>query len=168
MTQGRDEVDEVLAAWRRERPDLPVEPMAVLSRVHRLALHLDERRRRAYAAHGLQPSEFDVLAALRRAGEPHRLTPGQLAGQTHVTSGTMTNRVDVLVERGFVSRAEHPEDGRGVLVQLLPAGKAAVDAALSDLLAAEENLLAGLAAPDRAQLADLLRAALLHAEGTTS
>lgn len=165
MSAESDEVDEVLTAWRRERPDLPVEPMAVLSRVHRLALHLDERRRTAYAAHGLQTWEFDVLAALRRTGAPHRLTPGQLSRETHVTSGTMTTRVDGLVERGFVERTDHPQDGRGVLVQLLPAGKAAVDAALADLLAAEEALLAHLDSGDREVLAGLLREVLLRLQG---
>src|SRR6185295_12228233 len=89
----RDEVDRIVEAWRRERPDLDVAPLEVLSRVTRLARHLDRARSAAFARHGLETWEFDVLAALRRSGEPYRLSPGQLVAQTMVTSGTMTNRI---------------------------------------------------------------------------
>ena len=155
-----DEVDRLLAAWQRERPDLDVAPMQVLSRVTRLARHLDRQRSTAFAAHGLESWEFDVLAALRRAGRPYQLTPGQLLKATLVTSGTMTNRVDRLSKRGLVMRAEHPGDGRGVLVTLTAAGREAVDAALADLLEAERAILAGLGMADQAQLASFLRTLL--------
>ena len=93
-----DEVDRIVEAWRRERPDLDVAPLSVLSRVTRLARHLDLARRNAFARHQLEVWEFDVLSALRRAGEPYQLSPGTLVAQTLVTSGTMTNRIDRLVE----------------------------------------------------------------------
>src|SRR5487761_620635 len=92
----RDEVDELVDAWRAQRPDLDVEPMQVLSRISRLARHLDIARRGAFADHGLEAWEFDVLSALRRQGPPFQLTPGALLRATLVTSGTMTNRVDRL------------------------------------------------------------------------
>ena len=112
-----DEVDRIVAAWRRERPDLDVEPLTVFSRVSRLARHLDRARRGAFARHDLETWEFDVLSALRRAGEPYRLSPGVLVAQTLVTSGTMTNRIDRLEERGLVERHRCPDDRRGVLVR---------------------------------------------------
>ena len=99
----QDEVDRLVAAWARERPDLDVRPLEVLSRVTRLARHLDRARSTAFDAHDLEVWEFDVLAALRRAGRPYVLSPGQLVAQTLVTSGTMTNRVDRLETRGLVS-----------------------------------------------------------------
>jgi DNA-binding MarR family transcriptional regulator len=157
-----DEVDAIVAAWQRERPDLDVEPMRVLSRVTRLARHLDRERSQAFAAHQLETWEFDVLAALRRAGEPYRLTPGQLIKQTLVTSGTMTNRVDRLSARGLVSREVHPDDRRGVLVTLTPTGREQVDAALADLLTAERDIMAELAPDDGEQLAGSLRRLLLR------
>jgi DNA-binding MarR family transcriptional regulator len=153
-----DEVDRLVQAWRRERPDLDVTPMEVLSRVTRLARHLDRARRQAFAAHGLESWEFDVLAALRRAGRPYELSPGRLLRETLVTSGTMTNRVDRLTARGLVGRAPDPADRRGVLVRLTDAGRARVDAALSALLANERALLTGLGDADRDRLAGLLRA----------
>src|SRR3954469_18138924 len=95
-TGAWDEVDRIVLAWQRERPDLDVRPLTVLSRVSRLARHLALARRSAFARHDLETWEFDVLSALRRAGSPYRLSPGALLTQTLVTSGTMTNRIDRL------------------------------------------------------------------------
>ena len=152
-----DEVDEVMAAWHRERPDLATSPMAVWSRIHRLAALLDAARKRCFAEHGLDNWEFDVLAALRRAGEPYQLSPGQLLHQTHVTSGTMTNRVDRLCDRGLVTRHAAPSGGRSVVVGLTGAGRRAVDNALEALVELEESLLAGWSAGERESLAAMLR-----------
>jgi DNA-binding MarR family transcriptional regulator len=155
-----DEVDRLVAAWRTERPDLDVEPLHILSRVSRLARHLDRARRSVFAAHGLGSWEFDVLTALRRAGEPYQLNPGQLLRSTLVTSGTMTNRIDRLEAADLVKRHPDPLDKRGVQVRLTEAGKSRVDAAFADLLDRERRLLAGLSGADRGHLADLLRTLL--------
>lgn len=152
-----DEVDRIVDAWARERPDLDFSPLQVLSRVGRLARHLDRARRSAFAASDLESWEFDVLAALRRAGSPYHLSPKALLQQTLVSSGTMTNRIDRLVERGFVERHTDPHDGRGVLVVLTPLGLERVDAAISVLVADEAALLAGLSRPDQERLSGLLR-----------
>jgi DNA-binding MarR family transcriptional regulator len=156
--RGEDEVDRIVAAWHRERPDLDVEPLTILSRVTRLARHLDLARRGSFARHQLEPWEFDVLSALRRAGRPYRLSPGVLLTQTLVTSGTMTNRIDRLVEHRLVERLPSPGDRRGVLVQLTERGRQQVDAAMSELLSVERGLLAALDPADRVRLADLLHA----------
>src|ERR1700734_1635768 len=136
-----DEGDDLIAAWRQQRPDLDVGPLHVLSRVSRLARHLDIARRSAFASHGLESWEFDVLSALRRAGPPFQLTPGALLRATLVTSGTMTNRIDRLAQAGLVSREPDPRDRRGVLVTLSGRGQAVVDAAFTDLLDREQALL---------------------------
>jgi len=154
---GGDEVDTLVAAWHRERPDLDVSPLEVLSRVTRLARHLDRARGSAFATHALEVWEFDVLAALRRAGAPYELSPGRLLQQTLVTSGTMTNRIDRLEAQGLVTRRTDPADRRGVLVGLTGAGRSKVDAALADLLTSEQQFLAALDPEQRAQLAALLR-----------
>jgi len=160
MRQLSDEVDGLVAAWRVQRPDLDVEPLQVLSRVSRLARHLDIARRGAFASHGLESWEFDVLSALRRAGPPFQLTPGALLRATLVTSGTMTNRIDRLAAAGLVRREPDPRDRRGVLVTLSAQGKEVVDAALTDLLDREQALLASLREDQRTALADLLRTLL--------
>jgi len=163
-----DEVDDIVVRWRRERPDLDVAPLEVLSRVSRLAKHLDRARRDAFAAHGLEAWEFDVLSALRRQGPPYQLSPGALLRSTLVTSGTMTNRIDRLTETGLVRRDKDPQDKRGVLVQLTAAGRATVDAAMSDLLARERELLDALDGGQQAQLAALLRVLLAPFDAATA
>src|SRR3954451_19044475 len=157
---SRDEVDRIVLAWERERPDLDVRPLTVLSRISRLARHLDLARRSAFARHDLETWEFDVLAALRRAGSPYRLSPGRLLQQTLVTSGTMTNRIDRLAARGLVERHPALDDRRSIMVQLTEAGATKVDAALTDLLAHERAILAQTDDDDQAELARLLRRVL--------
>ena len=153
----RDEVDELTDAWSRERADLDLAPVAVFSRISRLARHLDLARRDAFTAHDIESWEFDVLAALRRAGPPYELSPGRLLRETLVTSGTMTNRVDRLAGRGLVERHPDPEDRRGVLVRLTVDGKDTVDGAFTALLDAERSLLADLPTSAQRDLAGLLR-----------
>ncbi|MGN6303059.1 MAG: MarR family winged helix-turn-helix transcriptional regulator [Angustibacter sp.] len=157
MSTPSDEVDRIVAAWQRERPDLDVAPLEVLSRVSRLARHLDRARSAAFTEHDLESWEFDVLSALRRAGAPYELSPGQLVTQTLVTSGTMTNRVDRLTARGLVQRLPDSRDRRGVIVRLTDAGLRRVDDAFAGLLDRERDLLASLAPADRTRLAELLR-----------
>ena len=160
----RDETDSLLEAWHRERPDLDVAPLSVLSRVTRLARHLDRERPAAFAEHGLEAYEFDVLSALRRSGAPYELTPGQLVRQTLVGSGTTTNRLDRLESRGLIDRRPDPEDGRVRRVRLTDRGRDRVDAAVGDLLDRERRLLGGLSEPDRNTLAGLLRSVLVNFE----
>ena len=161
MPPVSDEVDEIVARWQAERPDLDVAPLEVLSRVSRLARHLDRARRAAFAAHGLEAWEFDVLSALRRQGPPYQLSPGALLRATLVTSGTMTNRIDRLAAAGLVSRRPDLQDKRGVLVQLTSAGVRTVDAAFAALLDGERDLLTGLDALQQEDLAGLLRILLV-------
>ncbi len=154
---AHDEVDRIVGAWQRERPDLDFEPLQVLSRVDRLSRHLDRARRAAFAASRLESWEFDVLSALRRAGKPYELSPKALLQQTLVSSGTMTNRIDRLVERELVERRADPGDGRGILVTMTPAGQSRVDAAISTLLVSEAELLDALNSAEQERVAALLR-----------
>ena len=159
-----DDVDAIVEAWRRERPDLDVEPLHVFSRVSRLARLLDLDRTSAFARHELEGWEFDVLSALRRAGEPYQLSPSTLLQETLVTSGTMTNRIDRLVDRGHVERLPSRTDRRGVIVRLTESGRDAVDAAMEQLLTHERELLAGVGEAEQAEVADALRRVLSRLE----
>lgn len=152
-----DDVDAIVEAWRRERPDLDVEPLHVFSRVSRLARLLDLDRTSAFARHELEGWEFDVLSALRRAGQPYQLSPGRLVQETLVTSGTMTNRIDRLATKGWVERLRSPTDRRGVIVRLTQVGQAAVDAAMADLLSREGALLDDMSTDERAALTRALK-----------
>ncbi|MDP3969112.1 MAG: MarR family transcriptional regulator [Nocardioides sp.] len=157
MDAGADEVDRLVEAWQRERSDLDLGPVEVFSRIGRLSVLLDRARRQAFAEHRIESWEFDVLAALRRAGRPYELSPGRLIKETLVTSGTMTNRVDRLTQRGLVERLPDPRDRRGVLVRLTRQGKRTVDGAFTALLAREQQLLTGITTAQREELAATLR-----------
>ena len=117
-----DHVDRILAQWRRERPELDVEPMGIFGRLKRLTTHIGREVDALLLKHGLSSSSFDVRATLRRSGAPYRLSPGELLGMTMVSSGTMTNRIDQLEKAGLVERLFNPEDRRSVLIALTEKG----------------------------------------------
>lgn len=152
-----DEVDKILADWKAARPDLDLDQLAVFSRLTRICKHLDRARSHAFERSGLTSWEFDVLAVLRREGKPFRQSPKKLVRQTMVSSGTMTNRIDRMVERGLVRRLTDPNDGRGVLVEMTSQGQTLVDAAMTRLADAEERMLGGVPRAERDRLASLLR-----------
>lgn len=157
LSRVMDHVDRILAQWNRERPDLDVEPMGLLGRLARLRTHLARETEKALAAHGLNAASFDVLATLRRAGPPYRLSPGDLLATTMVSSGTMTNRLDQLEKAGLIERAHNPEDRRSVIIALTPKGFALVDAAVTAHVENQHRLLEALGTEDRAALDGLLR-----------
>lgn len=153
----QDHVDRVVGQWRRERPDLDVSAMAVLSRLWRFARRADAEIERGFAEHGLQPGWFDVLATLRRAGKPYELTPTQLLETAMVTSAGMTKRLDRLAEAGLVERHPAPHDRRGVRVRLTRQGLQTVNRAVEGHVERERALLAALTPRERDQLDGLLR-----------
>ncbi len=157
MEEPSDEVDRIVHAWNTQRPDLDFSPLEVLSRVDRLSRHLDRARREVFRRGDLEPWEWDVLSALRRAGAPFQLSPKQLLQQTLVSSGTMTNRIDRLVGRRLVRREGDPGDKRSILVTLTDDGRVRVDAAITRLVDAEAGLLQALPRGERERLAALLR-----------
>ena len=160
-----DEVDVILAQWAAERPDIDVRPMAVVSRVSRLARHFDRLLKPPFADAGVEAWEFDVLATLRRAGKPYRMSVGALMRTLLVTSGAMTNRIDRLEAAGWVVRERDPADRRGVLVRLTTKGVRLVDRLLAEHVANERELLAVLDDDESAQLAALLGRLLAAVEG---
>jgi DNA-binding MarR family transcriptional regulator len=156
--QRRDHVQHVLEQWEREAPDLDRSPMGVVGRISRLAQLLQAELERVFAAHGVNGGEFDVLASLRRAGRPYRLTPTELSKALMVTSGGMTKRLAALEGRGLIRREPHPDDGRSTAVTLTPAGKRLADEILPEHVENERRLLEELSAEERAELAGLLEA----------
>ena len=152
-----DAMDAILAQWARERPDLDCSPMGIIGRISQLQREVFLAQRATFAKHGLDAPSFDVLAALRRAGEPYQLTPTALMRTALVTSGAITQRLDRLEEKGLITRGRSEADGRAVVVTLTEAGRTALDAALPDHLDTERGMLAGLDPAEREQLAALLR-----------
>jgi DNA-binding MarR family transcriptional regulator len=161
-----DDVDRLVEGWRETLPDVDVSPLEVLSRVTRLAHHLERQRSAVFARHDLETWTFDVLSALRRSGPPHDLSPGQLLAMTLVTSGTMTNRLNHLEQRGLIRRTPDPRDARSIRVRLTAEGRKRVDRALEDLVVREDALLGGLSAAQRSSLAALLKTVVAPFDST--
>ncbi|MFR9775097.1 MarR family winged helix-turn-helix transcriptional regulator [Micromonospora sp. MS34] len=155
-----DHVDHVLEQWAAQRADLDVSPMAVIGRISRLVRVVNGELNRTFAAHGLDAASFDVLATLRRSGEPYRRTPGELMRDAMVTSGAVTQRLERLEQRGLVARTRSAADRRAVHVTLTADGLALIDRVLPEHVATEHRLLAALSPAARAGLADTLRALL--------
>lgn len=156
MPEYLDHVARIQRAWERERPDLDVRPQGVIGRLHRLAGHLTDQLTVVYRRHGLGEGEFDVLAALRRAGAPFERAPGELAEHTMVTTGAMTKRLDRLERDGLVTRRPSRLDGRGRVVALTPAGRKLIDRAFTDHMANERHLLDRLTPHEADELQRLL------------
>jgi DNA-binding MarR family transcriptional regulator len=156
----RDAVDRIIGQWNDVRPDVDVAPIAVVGRVSRLSRLVDRRLAESFARHGLENWMYDVLATLRRTGEPYELTAGDLVRQTMVTTGAITNRIDRLEQKGLVERAR-TSDRRKVLVRLTSRGRGLVDEVVLPHLATEREILAPLTARQQEDLARLLRTVLL-------
>ncbi|MER7181376.1 MarR family transcriptional regulator [Streptomyces hyaluromycini] len=136
-----DRVARIQADWRRERPDVDITPQGVIGRLHRLAGRLTEELCLVYGRYGLSEGEFDVLCALRRAGEPYERAPGELAAHTMVTTGAMTKRIDRLERAGLVTRRRSDDDQRGRIVALTAPGRELIDRAFTDHMRNERRLV---------------------------
>jgi DNA-binding MarR family transcriptional regulator len=164
---ARDHVDELIRQWTHERPDLELAPMATIGRLGRLHALMSRAIAEGFAAHGLQIGEFDVLAALRRSGDPFTMKPTDLARVLMLSPAGMTNRVDRLEAAGWIERRDDPDDRRSSLVRLTDEGRRLVDRAVTDHVANEARLLEPLSATDRAALDRALRVLLRQFDATT-
>lgn len=156
-----DAVDRILKQWQDERPDLDCRPMGPIGRIKCCSALLEQRLEMVFETFSLSSWEFDMLAALRRAGAPYCLSPTDLFSTLMVTSGTMTHRLKRLESREFIIRLPNALDARSMLVQLSNEGKKLIDEAVEKHVENERLILAALSADDLEQLdrrlASLLR-----------
>lgn len=152
-----DRIDKITKQWQRERPDLDVSPMGLIGRLGNITLHLSREMEKIFSQFGLNTSSFDVLATLRRAGDPYTLSPGEMLSTLMVTSGTMTNRIDQLEKAGWVIRKVNPEDGRGFLVSLTPEGLELINQVIEAHVENQKRLVSGLSQQEQQALNQLLK-----------
>lgn len=160
----QDGVELILAQWAQERPDLDASPMGVIGRIFRLSHIFQQGVQEVFSSFGLHRGEFDVLATLRRTGEPYRLTPTELSNALMVSSGGMTSRLDRLEKAGLVVRQPDPSDRRGSQVGLTEEGLRLADEIVTEHVSNEHRLLDALGEAEQVALADLLRELLLSLE----
>lgn len=165
MSEDNDAVDAITAQWYAVRPDLETVPMATFGRIYRIAHAIGARMDKAYARYGISRGEFDVLATLRRSGEPYTLSPRQLSATLMLTTGGMTGRLDKLERAGLLSRSPDPYDRRGLRVTLSERGVKLIDeAVVAGLEVQREALDAALGKEQAEQLNALLRPLLAASE----
>ena len=152
-----DVTDRIISQWQRERPELDLAAMELIGRLGRLSIHLGRAVDETFARHGLQRGEYDVLAALRRAGAPYSLTPSELSDTLMLSRAGMTNRLDQLESAGLVARRNNREDRRSMHIDLTEAGLALVDLVTTEHVANENRLLTGLTAAERRTMTELTR-----------
>jgi DNA-binding MarR family transcriptional regulator len=152
-----DRIDKILEQWRRERPDLDTTAMGLFGRMRNLTLQLSREMEKTFGRFNLNSANFDMLATLRRSGEPYTLSPGDLMDTMMVSSGTMTNRIDQLEKAGLVARTQNPEDGRSFLISLTPKGFDLIDAAVTAHVETQRRLISTLSEGERKALDRLLR-----------
>lgn len=153
-----DRADFAIGQWARERPDLPSLPMAVLGRLLEAAERvMRERMDPVFTEAGLQWGEFDVLATLRRSGEPFMLSPTRLYEAAMISSGGMTARLDRLERAGLVERRPDPNDRRGKLIALTARGREVIDTTITRHVANEQRILTSLTSAEQEELAVLLQ-----------
>ncbi|MFG2605809.1 MarR family winged helix-turn-helix transcriptional regulator [Streptomyces sp. NPDC048514] len=164
MQQRKDAVDAEIDQWAQVRSDLDTRAMEIFGRVFRLTRAMGDRMEKAYEPYGISRGEFDVLATLRRAGEPHALSPRRLSAALMLTTGGMTGRLDKLERAGLLHRSPDPHDRRGLQVTLTEEGLRLIDEAVGAGLAEQEAALTSLTAEQAGQLAELLRELLYATE----
>ncbi|GAB2844510.1 MarR family transcriptional regulator [Streptomyces deserti] len=162
--QRKDPVDAIIDQWAAVRPDLDTAAMEIFGRIYRISRAMGDRMEKAYAKYGISRGEFDVLATLRRAGEPYTLSPRQLSATLMLTTGGMTGRLDKLERAGLLRRSPDPHDRRGLQVTLTEQGLDLIDEAVGAGLAVQTEALSALGAEQAGQLADLLRELLFATE----
>lgn len=155
-----DEVDDILAAWRDQLPDLPSEPLEIAKRVARLSGALDAATAEELQLLGLTRAEYDVLATLRRSGPPFRMRPGTLTSALLLSSGGTSNVIRRLAEAGYVVRHAAEQDGRGALVELTDEGIRIAEKAVRAATSAQAAVLDAIPAPARGELVRTLRVSL--------
>jgi DNA-binding MarR family transcriptional regulator len=106
------------------------------------------------SAVGLSLPKLAALTALSEAGESMPLS--QLAERLSCVKSNITQLVDRLEADGFVTRSADPNDRRGRLAVLTPAGRAAYRKGTRIYEDTERDLLAGLDPAEARQLAALM------------
>ncbi|HDM8232826.1 TPA: MarR family transcriptional regulator [Vibrio campbellii] len=152
-----DAIDRVVSQWAKEKPELNTEPMAIMGRLMRIAKHMENHVAELHKRYDLKMGEFDVLATLRRSGQPYRLTPSELISSMMLTSGAMTNRLDKLEKKGLIAREHSKEDRRSVTVELTAKGFELIDSLIEQHLQAQHELMGSLSSAEKGQVNQALK-----------
>lgn len=151
-----DSISKFIVQWNEQEPGIDASPLGILGRIQRLAIYLRDRANEWLAPMDLAWESFSIIAALRRSGKPFELRPTDMYREALLSSGAITNRIDLVERKGWVERRHDPTDRRGTIVRLTPAGKAVADKAIKIHFRELNNLIAELNRNEREDLSALL------------
>lgn len=117
--------DEIVEAWRKARPDLDIRAMAIFSRLERIRMLHDLDLDAMRGAAPLSAPELDVMVILRHMDEP--VIARRIASLRGCSRAAMSNILNKLEERGYITRSENPIDRRATLIRLSEKGAKVVD-----------------------------------------
>jgi DNA-binding MarR family transcriptional regulator len=161
---GTDSVDFCIQDVVTQYAAIDPQVEGVVDRMSAIDKHISRAFDDTLARHGLSHGEYKLLLRLSTRSAEHRMSAGDLSRALLLSSGAMTNRLDRLESAGLVRRVRDPRDRRGVLVELTPAGKEQIDAAVTEQAAKEIDVLSALSAKELASLNGLLRKVLVSLE----
>jgi len=151
-------VDDFSEAWAREYPAaVDTSGLLLIALLARLSVLIDSFQQETLASFDLMPSDYAVLAALRRAGSPYELAPSQLYSALERSSGGMTKMLKRLEGMDLVRRIDDPEDRRSILVRLTPAGRVVEEKAFNAFVSSTHELLEAASSSELAEIDDAMR-----------
>ncbi|MDV3221146.1 MarR family transcriptional regulator [Intrasporangium sp.] len=127
----------------------------VITAIYGVTKKLDQWYVRQLADLDLTQGEWAVVAALAKAGESC-LTPSQLADLTNVAPSSMTHRLDKMAQRGLVQRRPDETNRTRTLISLTSEGWDLFSDSIRESNVVESDILRGLSADERGELAQLL------------
>lgn len=134
VSGDRPDLAEIARSWTEELGDVPTESFLIAATLQRLSLYVEREFTALARARDVGPGDLRILLVLARTSPGHALAPKDLFRQLLITSGAVSKQVDRLVERGLVRRIADPDELRGVLVELQPAGRQLADDAMRSLV----------------------------------
>ncbi|SFA72661.1 MarR family winged helix-turn-helix transcriptional regulator [Clostridium frigidicarnis] len=160
----KDNVNIIIDQWNKEIPNLNTTSMGVIGRLGRVLKYTERSLQKNYSSYNLNAGEFDVLATLKRSGEPYKLKPTELFNMLMITSGAMTNRIDTLEKKDLVRRVNDPLDRRAMFIELTENGHTLISEAIFKHIDLEDNLLSTLNSKEIEMLTGLLSKLLIAYE----
>lgn len=164
--EKQDRVDITLKKWGKARSDLNAAAKAIVGRIIRLQGVIVETVAETFKKYGINPGEYAVLCNLRVNGRPYQLSPKEIIKSVLLTSGGMSNLLERMEKKKLIKRIADPHDRRGVLVQLTDEGKKIIDAAMTEHVDVEQELVSSLDKNERVALEVLLKKLLTHLDPT--
>jgi DNA-binding MarR family transcriptional regulator len=152
-----DLVDEIVADWAVQRPDIDCSGKAIVCRILRFYSYYLSVLEKSLKPLGIAPNVFSVLVTIRRKGKRAEINVKTMMQEVLVTSGAMSNLLNRLIDEELITKRPDANDARSMLVRLTPKGLKVIEKAMEIQAACERKLISSLNQKEREQLSLLLK-----------